>query len=198
MHFERPVFLGAHADDNIIGCGGLLSRLKRLHKEFYCYTFSHNNTARKREWISAMKHLDPTDYKIYDFRGDSLPDHRYEIRAILEKLKKDLNPDIVFTHSRKSLHQSHVALSEEVERIMRNITVLAHEGIKGGSHLVPNLFIELSREEVEEKLKLLSFMESESKKYFLQQDLIKSVARVLGGRIGVEYAEGFEVVRFKA
>ncbi|GAG96594.1 unnamed protein product [marine sediment metagenome] len=81
---------------------------------------------------------------------------------------------------------------------MRNISVLTHEGIKGGPHLVPNFFIELSQEEVEEKLKLLSFIESESKKYFLQHDLIKSVARILGGRIGVEYAEGFEVVRFKA
>ena len=144
-----------------------------------------------------MKHLSPKTYRIYDYRGDSLPDHRYEVRTILEDLKESLDPDIIFTHSRKSLHQSHVALSEEVERIMRNISVLSHEGIKGGPHLVPNFFIEISEEEVDEKLKLLSFIDSESKKYFLQKDLLKSVARVLGGRIGVQYAEAFEVVRFK-
>ena len=144
-----------------------------------------------------MKYLRPTKYHIDDYRGDSLPDHRYEVRSTLEDLKKNLDPDIIFTHSRKSLHQSHVALSEEIERIMRNFSILTHEGIKGGPHLVPNFFIEISEEEVEEKIKLLSFIESESNKYFLQQDLIKSVAQVLGGRIGVKYAEAFEVVRFK-
>ena len=39
-------------------------------------------------------------------------------------LKKTINPDIIFTHSRKSLHQSHITLAEETERIMRNNTIL--------------------------------------------------------------------------
>jgi len=198
ISIKRPLFLGVHPDDNIIGCGGILSRLSKSGDEFHCYTFSCNNDLRRIEWEKAMNYLNPTTKKLYSFKGDSLPDHRYEIRSILEMLKKTINPDIIFTHSRKSLHQSHVALSEEVERIMRNITILSHEGIKGGPNLAPNLFIEITNYELQEKTTLISFMASEKKKYFLQKDLIRSVARVYGGAIGVNYAEGFEVMRIKA
>lgn len=195
---ERPLFLGAHPDDNLIGCGGILSRLSQTGKEFHCYTLSYNNEARRKEWHTAMNHLKPTTKYLYDFKGDTLPDHRYEIRAILEQLKDTIKPDIIFTHSRKSLHQSHVTLAEETERIMRNVTILAHDGIKSGPYLTENTFIEITGQELQEKLHLLSFMESEKHKYFLEPDLIYSMARVYGGRIGVKYAEGFEVVRIKA
>ena len=198
LEFESPLFLGVHPDDNIIGCGGILSRLKKQGKEFHCYTFTCNNDNRRKEWGTAIKHLNPTTANLYHYKGDALPDERYDVRSILEAMKEKINPDIVFTHSRKSLHQSHVALAEEVERIMRNTTILAHEGIKGGPNLVENCFIEITEEELNEKLELLSFMESEKDKYFLQDDLITSLARVMGGRIGVKYAEAFEVVRIKA
>ena len=198
ISIKRPVFLGAHPDDNIIGCGGILSRLSQSGNEFHCYTFSCNNDSRRSEWEKAMKHLNPTSASLYEFKGDSLPDHRYEIREILEMLKKTINPDIIFTHSRKSLHQSHITLAEETERIMRNTSILSHEGIKSGPNLTPNIFFEITNKELEEKIKLISFMESEKNKYFLQEDLIQSVARVSGGSIGVKYAEGFEVVRIKA
>ena len=198
ISINRPLFLGAHPDDNIIGCGGILSRLNQNCNEFHCYTFSCNNDSRRKEWEKAMNYLNPTTKKLYAFKGDSLPDHRYEIRSILETLKKTINPDIIFTHSRKSLHQSHVTLAEETERIMRNNTILSHEGIKSGPNLAPNLFIEITKKELQEKIKLISFMESEKNKYFLQEDLIRSVASVYGASIGVKYAEGFEVVRIKA
>ena len=198
ISIKRPLFIGCHPDDNIIGCGGILSRLSKSGDEFHCYTFSCNNDSRRKEWETAMNYLNPTTKKLYEFKGDSLPDHRYEIRSILETLKKTINPDTIFTHSRKSLHQSHVALSEEVERIMRNTSILTHEGIKGGPNLTPNMFIEITEKELQEKIKLISFMETEKKKYFLQEDLIRSVARIYGGSIGVKYAEGFEVVRIKA
>jgi len=198
INIKRPVFIGAHPDDNLIGCGGILSRLSQSGDEFHCYTFSCNNESRRIDWENAMNYLNPTTKKLYHFKGDSLPDHRYEIRKTLETIKKTVNPDIIFTHSRKSLHQSHITLAEETERIMRNTTILSHEGIKGGPNLVPNLFFEITEKELEEKIKLISFMESEKNKYFLQEDLIHSVARVYGGSIGVKYAEGFEVVRIKA
>ena len=198
LNFERPLFLGVHPDDNLIGCGAILSRLKTQGKEFHCYTFTCNNENRRKDWKNAMNHLNPTAAHLYTYKGDSLPDHRYDVRAILEAMKEKINPDIVFTHSRKSLHQSHVALAEEVERIMRNTTILTHEGIKSGPNLTENCFIEITEKELDEKIKLLSYMESEKHKYFLQEDLIRSLARVMGGRIGVQYAEGFEAVRIKA
>jgi len=145
-----------------------------------------------------MNYLNPTTKNLYNFKGDSLPDHRYEIREILETLKKTIKPDIIFTHSRKSLHQSHATLAEETERIMRNTTILSHDGIKSGPKLEENVFIEITSEELQEKLHLLTFMDSEKHKYFLEPELIYSVARVQGGKIGVKYAESFEVVRIKA
>jgi len=119
---------------------------------------------------------------------------------LLEEYSKRLKRrliDIIFTHSPTGIHQSHIALAEEVERIMRNRTVLGYAGVKSGPRFVPNLFIELSEKEVEEKIKLLSFFKSELSKYFLQPDLIKANARVNGAKIRVKYAEAFDIVRIK-
>jgi len=197
INIKRPVFIGAHPDDNIIGCGGILSRLSQSSDEFHCYTFSCNNDSRRIEWETAMNYLKPTSKHLYAFKGDSLPDHRYEIRKTLEMIKKTINPDIIFTHSLNNIHQSHLALVEETERIMRNVSILGHAELKSGPRFVPNFFIELSREELDEKLKLTAFHQSEKDKYFIQPEVIEAVARYAGARIGVKYAEGFDILRIK-
>ena len=195
ISIDRPVFLGAHPDDNCIGAGGIMSRLKG--SEFHCVTFSCNNSMRDFEWKTAMKYLEPTSCRLLQLKGDSLPDNRYKIRERLERIKDRINPDVIFTHSLNSIHQSHLALAEETERIFRNVTILGHAGIKSGPRFVPNFFVELSRNEVDEKNKLISFHKSEGQKYFLQPEVIMAVARVNGAKIGVGYAEGFDVIRIK-
>lgn len=193
LSFERPVFIGAHPDDNCMGCGALISRLKG--SEFHCITFTCFDKERYVEWNNAMDYAQATSRRIFWFYGSTLPDHRYEIRAELERIKREIDPDVVFTHSLSSIHQSHLAVAEEVERIMRFRTVFGHAGVKSGPRFVPSFFIEITEKELEEKLKLLSFIEGESSKYFLQSDIIRAVARVNGAKIGVMYAEGFDVIR---
>lgn len=195
INIKRPVFLGAHPDDNCIGAGGIMSRL--MGSEFHCYTFSRDNQERASEWEKAMNYLNPTSRGLFSIKGDSFPDNRYEIRDRLEEIKNKINPDVVITHSLNSIHQSHLALVEETERIMRNVTILGHAGLKSGPRFVPNFFIELSRAELDEKIKLIAFHKSEGSKYFLQPENIEAVARYAGARIGVEYAEGFDVLRIK-
>jgi LmbE family N-acetylglucosaminyl deacetylase len=159
------------------------------------YTFSCLNNTRKQEWLRLVNYLKPASYNIFLHKGDMLPDRRYIIRRELEKIKTLVNPDIVFTHTLTNTHQSHIALAEEVGRIMRNTTVLGYAGVKSSPNYVPTVFFEISEKELEEKNKLISFIKSEGDKYFLQPELIKSVARVNGSKIGVEYAEAFDVVR---
>jgi len=195
LKFETPVFIGAHPDDNCLGCGGILSRLKPY--SFHFYTFSCLNDGRKQEWLNLVSHLKPSNGEIYLFKGNMLPDHRYEIRMELEKIKREVNPDIIFTHTLNSTHQSHATLAEEVERIMRYTTVLGYGDVKSAPRFVPSVFFEITHRELQNKIKLISFIESECSKQALQPELIKAVARVNGGKIGVEYAEAFDVVRIK-
>jgi len=197
LEFERPVFLGAHPDDNCMGCGGLLSRLREEERNFFCYTFTCLNEKRKAEWHDAMDYLHPTAREIYMMKGDTLPDYRYRIREILEEIKIDVAPDIVFTHSLNNIHQSHIALAEEAERIMRYTTILGHADVKSGTRFIPSLFIELNEKEVEEKIKLVSFFKSEGFKNPTHPDVLRAIARVNGARIGIKYAEAFDIVRLK-
>jgi len=190
-HFKRPVFIGAHPDDICLFCGGLLSKLNG--SKFYCYTFTSLNDERREEWKKAMNFLKPTGCELYRFKGDTLSDHRYEIRKLLEKIKKDVDPDIVFTHSLNSVHQSHLALAEETRRIMRYRSILGYEEAR--TCIIPKLFVELSEENMADKLHVLSYFKSENWKPFFEDDVLLSRARVYGSVIGSKYAEAFDIVR---
>lgn len=198
LEFERPLFIGAHPDDNCLGAGGLMSRLKKEGKEFHCVTMTCFDEDRRRNWVNAMEYVKPKSYEIFDFLASYLEEHKHEFRRALLEIKDKIQPDVVFTHHLDSSHPDHNLLAREIRKLFRYQTIFGHQGLKGEGVFYPTVFFEINEDELEDKIKALSFFAWE-KQYqaFMKEEAIRARARVYGIRVGVEYAEGFNILRMK-
>jgi LmbE family N-acetylglucosaminyl deacetylase len=88
-----------------------------------------------------------------DFRGSGFPYIGGEIKEYFETLKREITPDLIFTHYRHDLHQDHRIISELTWNTYRNHLILEYEIIKyDGDIGNPNFFIQLNKKICETKV----------------------------------------------
>lgn len=198
LTFDSPLFIGAHPDDNCLGAGGLMSRLRREGVGFHCYTMTCFDEDRKRNWENAMAFIKPKSYGISRFLADYLEEHKRELRRTLLKIRDEVKPDTVFTHSLYSGSPDHVLLAKEVKKIFRYQTIFGRAGLKEEGGINRTVFFEISDADLENKVKALSYFTWETKyQDFMQPEAIRAQATIHGIKIGVKYAEGFDIMRMK-
>ena len=141
--------LGAHADDIEIGCGGtvltLLARHPRL--EVHWVVFSADATREQEARQSAdlfLRTAGVHTVTVQRFRDSFFPYIGAEIKAYFEELKRELSPDLIFTHYGADRHQDHRLIAELTWNTWRNHLVLEYETPKYDGDLgSPNCFVEL-------------------------------------------------------
>ena len=196
---ETILLLGAHCDDIEIGCGGTVRLLTRQFPgaKFHWVVFSSNPARAKEANKSAIALLNEVNYQIdiLDFRNGFFPYIGAQIKEYFESLKKSVNPDLIFTHYRNDLHQDHRILSELAWNTFRDHLILEYEIPKFDGDLgQPNLFVSLSKEDVETKIKnILENFISQNDKQWFTADTFVSMLRIRGIEANSPsgYAEAF-------
>src|SRR4030095_14775257 len=109
--------LGAHCDDIEIGCGGavlhLLSARPNLHVLWV--VFSSPGEREREARASASLFLQQAKEQkviVMKFRDGFFPYQGTDIKEFFEELKKDVDPDLIFTHYRDDRHQDHRTISD--------------------------------------------------------------------------------------
>ena len=202
--------LSPHTDDAELGCGGTISKLLDDGHNVFVAVFSHCDESLpngfkkgtlKKECIKSLLNMGvPEDnliffnYKVRYFNYD-----RQNILEDLVNLKKNISPELVFTPSIEDYHQDHKTISHESIRCFKNnCSILCYELIWNNTGFKNQLYYPLSKKNVNDKIKSLSFYKSQSHRKYMNSDFIKSLALVRGIQNGIELAEAFEVIRFKA
>lgn len=148
----------------------------------------------------------------YDF-----PDNRFDTVALLdlvkviEKEKEAFRPDIIFTHHGGDLNIDHQRTFQAVitaTRPMENEgvkTVITFETPSGTEwqasndprHFAPNLFIEVSEEDLMAKIKGMEAYQFERRDYPHPRsaEALRTIARQRGVTVGKEFAEAFQLIR---
>lgn len=155
------LFLGAHCDDIEIGCGGTVVELLERHPDAQVHwVVLSTGAGREREARQAatmlLRKCPSARIIVKEFRGAYFPSEVVAIKDCFEELKRQMSPDVIFTHLRDELHQDHRTVGELTWNTWRNHLILEYEIPKYDGGLgSPSVFVPLPAATVRRKIELL-------------------------------------------
>ncbi|HLP59712.1 MAG TPA: PIG-L deacetylase family protein [Candidatus Deferrimicrobium sp.] len=204
---ERVLVLAPHTDDGEFGCGGSIAKFIDEGKEVYYVAFSTAEKSLPAGWPKNILETEvreatqrigipPANLIIYKYEVRKLNYIRQEILEELVKIKKELNPDLVFLPSSNDLHQDHTTVATEGIRAFKQISILGYELPWNNITFHTQVFIKLHETHVQKKIHALKAYNSQSQKDYASEDFIWSWAKTRGTQIGTKFAESFEIIRW--
>jgi len=192
--------VGAHSDDIEIGCGGTILRLRQQFPQcqLHWIVFSAIGVRASEAQRGAQLFAGPSCTKgpvLKEFPDSFMPFVGAEIKATFEELKKSVQPDLIFTHTRKDAHQDHRLLCELTWNTFRDHLILEYEIPKyDGDIGQPNTFVPLEAEVSQQKARFVmeAFPSQHAKRWF-EESTFLSLMRLRGMECNAPsgYAEAF-------
>jgi len=201
----KVLCLGAHADDIEIGCGGTLLQLLADRPDVHVtwVVFSAAGEREREAQAGAELFLQQAAGRrviTQKFRDGYFPWQGAEIKDFIEGLKRETDPDLVFTHYRHDRHQDHRTISDLTWNSWRRHVVLEYEIPKYDGDLgVPNCFMPLSREVCARKAALIcEVFRSQAGKSWLDTETFEALMRLRGMECAApdKRAEAFHCRKF--
>jgi LmbE family N-acetylglucosaminyl deacetylase len=222
---KRVLIIAAHPDDEILGCGGLISKYQPEGVKFKILFIGEGSTCRYEDFrceegvsdikertvsvAKAMTILNIQDFELHDLpcgRLDQIP--IIKINKIIENAIRSFEPDTVLTHSPYDANNDHKIVfnstimatrpgaQNHVNKLM-SYEVLSSSEWAFVNTFTPNYFEELSENNVSLKWKALEAYESEVKSYPFPRSLegIRSLAMNRGMQSGFAFAEAYHLIR---
>jgi LmbE family N-acetylglucosaminyl deacetylase len=199
----RPVqilCLGAHSDDIEIGCGATLLTLAHMlpQARVHWVVFTASGERRQEAQDSAydfLANVQKKEVQLESFRDGFLPYMGAQVKEVFEALKKQVLPDMIFTHYRHDLHQDHRLLCELTWNTWRNHLILEYEIPKYDGDLgVPNFFVPLTEATARQKTALLMrHFQTQANKDWFTEDTFLGLMRLRGmeSKAPDRFAEAF-------
>jgi LmbE family N-acetylglucosaminyl deacetylase len=189
--------LGAHSDDIEIGSGGTILRLCESGPVEVVWAVLSGGKIREKEAQESanlfLKNAAAKQIILKNFRNGFFPYTAVEIKEYFEELKEICNPDLIFTHYGKDLHQDHWFISDLTWNTFRNHWILEFEIPKYDGDLgAPNVFFELNEETCLNKCNyILQCFKTQKEKHWFTSDTFLSLMRLRGVESTTRYAEAF-------
>ncbi|HYG52910.1 MAG TPA: PIG-L family deacetylase, partial [Flavobacteriales bacterium] len=132
------LILAPHTDDGELGCGGTIAKyIEQGHDVFYT-AFSICSRSLPEDWApdtlakevknaTQVLGLKPENLILFDFDVRRFPEFRQDILEELIKLKKKVQPDVIYVPSPTDIHQDHQVISQEGLRAFKQSTLLGYE-----------------------------------------------------------------------
>lgn len=196
----KVLCLGAHCDDIEIGCGGSVLKLIQKYKQisFSWIVFSSNEIRKREAEKSAKAFLVDTERNIVvlnKFRDGFFPYSGGEIKDYFEEIKRELDPDLIFTHHRLDLHQDHRLISDLTWNTFRDHLILEYEIPKYDGDLgAPNVFTHLDTAICNKKIRyILRHFKSQASNQWFGKEAFQAIMRLRGieSNSASQYAEAF-------
>jgi LmbE family N-acetylglucosaminyl deacetylase len=192
--------LGSHSDDIEIGCGGTVLRLAEQYPDcvFYWVVFSATGVRAEEAQCAAMRFTSSAQLTgpfLKTFQDGFLPFVGADVKEVFENLKKEIVPDLIFTHNRNDAHQDHRLVAELTWNTFRNHLILEYEIPKYDGDLgQPSFFVPLQPKTYQKKVQLImEAFPSQHSKHWFQPETFLSLMRLRGMECNAPsgYAEAF-------
>ena len=220
---EKLLVIAPHSDDEILGCGGLISKVKKGGGKVYILIFNlgfeKNDTKesqekRKNEVQEAMNALKVDDYHLVNDQPDNNRDLDVEpLHSLIEVIESTSNvslekiaPTIVAIPTIFSHHQDHVhvhraciaalrPISTPISKIVLSYEAPEHSRWSASGVFEPNLFVEID-DVIENKIIAFNKYRSQIRPGGRDDDSIRNQAKYRGREVGKNLCEAFYVHRF--
>ncbi len=213
----KVAVIAAHPDDEALGCGGTLLKLKNLGAEIHlmfltdgCGARSDPNTELRSAGLEqALSFIEPFSVKTL-----SLPDNQLDtvpLLGIIREIESFLRltaPKIVFTHSDNDLNIDHCITNrstltasrpgniDSIEQIYAFEVPSSTEWAFNRKNFSPDTFINIS-DHMNLKLEYLACYKEELRDFPNPRSYenVKAMNQFRGACVCVPYAEGFQTIR---
>lgn len=191
---KKVLIISAHPDDDILGCGGFISKFKKKY-DFRIVFIAEGSSCRFNDLIKdkdkiaktietrnsyaidALRSLSVKDVKFYNLPCGRLNNQPIiEINKIIENEISKYKPNIVFTHAEKDTNNDHRVIYKSTMMATRPgvfetlESVISYEVLSStewnySEVFSPNHFVALDKSHVKEKWNALKCFTSEIKKF---------------------------------
>jgi LmbE family N-acetylglucosaminyl deacetylase len=207
---KNVLAIGAHFDDIELGCGGTVARhvsegdnvimLVLTNSAYYNYdgVVIRTEEVAKKEGLEAAKILGVKNLISIGLETKTLQ-YGFELIEIINKVIDDNNIDLIYTHWDKDVHQDHSAIGRatlNAGRHVKNILMYRSNWYHTTSEFRGNYYVDIA-DFINIKISAVKAHENEYKKFgqgwvdfFVNENLNA------GKKIGCEYAEAFEIVKY--
>ena len=203
---KKILVLAPHTDDGELGCGGSIARFCAESREvFYAAfclcskalpdTLPGNTLELECKKATAVLGIPAANLILFNYEVRQLPQSRQQILEELLKLNQQINPDMVLLPAASDVHQDHQVIHQEGLRAFKNTTFAGYELPWNNYSFRTNFFMKLSEKEVDKKIEALQSYQSQSHRNYMQQDFIRSLAKVRGVQCNSDFAEAFELYK---
>jgi LmbE family N-acetylglucosaminyl deacetylase len=217
---KKVLIISPHADDEILGCGGFISKYSKKNYHISVLILTNANKGAPEIYSSEdINHIRNESKIANNFVGtkklffENLPALNlnnypiYKITNIINKYIVDINPEIVLIPSANDIHDDHKIIFKAAKVSMRpnkknNLKkILSYEVLsetewnENGKSFNPNYFVSLDKSEINKKVKAFLKYKSQVKKFPhpRSKEAIVNLSKVRGSQAFMKYAEAFKV-----
>jgi LmbE family N-acetylglucosaminyl deacetylase len=207
---KNVLAIGAHFDDIELGCGGTVARhvsegdnvimLVLTNSAYYNYdgVAIRTEEVAKKEGLEASKILGVKNLLSIGLETKTLQ-YGFELIEIINKVIDDNNIDIIYTHWDKDVHQDHSAIGRatlNAGRHVKSILMYRSNWYHTTTEFRGNYYVDIS-DFIDIKISAVKAHENEYKKFGQGWvDFFVNENSNAGKKIGCEYAEAFEIVKY--
>ena len=217
--------IAAHPDDEILGCGGTISRLSRqddVHIVILGEGISSRQDRREDSAREELKRIQDEARAVAKLLGAKsaqfcgLPDNRFDELPLLDVIKRverwiaEVQPQAIYTHHPGDLNIDHVITFRAVLTATRPMLgcqvreIYAFEVPSSTEWAFqrfepafrPNVFVDISGT-LQTKIEAMQRYTSEARRFPHPRspEALRAIARRWGSVVGLEHAEAFELIR---
>lgn len=212
LESKRKLIIAPHYDDEVLGCGGLLSKFPNdSHVMIMCgRSYEHKScperTSAAIDYAGVIK--DFLGYKSIDchkFYDEFLGENFVQSIAHIEMMIRRVKPELVFIPHYGDINQDHIVTRHAAMIACRGLSIISYF-IPSGSEcnlrnkndeFAPNLFLRLTNVQVDAKIKAMSMYQDEFRKWPNRRSEkgIRLTAEWFGSMVGLGYAEAYCIER---
>ena len=217
---KKVLIISPHADDEILGCGGFISKYSKQNYYISVLILTNANKGApeiyspqeikniRKEATKANKLIGTKKIFFENLPAVNLNNYPiYKITDIINRYIKEINPEIVLIPSSNDIHDDHKIIfkaskvstrpnkKSSVKKILSYEVLSETEWNEEGKPFNPNYFVRLKKTDISNKVKAFLKYRSQVKKFPhpRSKEGIINLSRVRGSQVFEEYAEAFKV-----